>query len=89
VSPYAISKHGVLGLTKTDAQDYATDGIRINAISPGWVMTEITKMLWDSPMVRDCEFPMSFGTNLRPERHGYCQSTNGSLGYAGRDSLHS
>lgn len=50
VSPYAISKHGVLGLTKTDAQDYAADGIRINAISPGWVKTDITKMLWDSPM---------------------------------------
>jgi NAD(P)-dependent dehydrogenase (short-subunit alcohol dehydrogenase family) len=44
-----MSKHGVLGLTKTDAKDYAPDGIRVNAISPGWVKTEMSKMLWDSP----------------------------------------
>ena len=49
VSPYVMSKHGVLGLTKTDAKDYAPDGIRVNAISPGWVKTEMSKMLWDSP----------------------------------------
>ncbi|KAE9376999.1 NAD(P)-binding protein [Stipitochalara longipes BDJ] len=50
VSPYVMSKHGVLGLTKTDAKDYAADGIRVNAISPGWVKTEINRKLWESPM---------------------------------------
>jgi NAD(P)-dependent dehydrogenase (short-subunit alcohol dehydrogenase family) len=50
-SPYIMSKHGVMGLTKADAKDYASEGIRVNAISPGWIKTNINKMVWDGPMV--------------------------------------
>lgn len=39
VSIYAASKHAVLGLTKATALEYATQGIRINAVLPGGIET--------------------------------------------------
>ncbi|KAJ5685098.1 hypothetical protein N7536_007717 [Penicillium majusculum] len=40
-SPYAASKHAILGMTKTEAVAYSKDGIRINSICPGYVSTAI------------------------------------------------
>jgi NAD(P)-dependent dehydrogenase (short-subunit alcohol dehydrogenase family) len=42
-SAYTAAKHGVVGLTRTAAIDYATDGIRVNAVAPGGV---------DTPLIR-------------------------------------
>ena len=39
--PYPVAKHGVIGLTKALAVDYAEKGIKINAISPGYTETPI------------------------------------------------
>lgn len=39
---YTVSKHGVLGLTRTASEDYAQEGLRINAICPGYTETPLT-----------------------------------------------
>jgi len=39
--PYGSTKHAVVGLTKSSALDHATQGVRINAVAPGAIKTDI------------------------------------------------
>lgn len=49
VPAYAASKGGVSQLTKSLAIAWAADGIRANAIAPGWIETPLTEALWQDP----------------------------------------
>lgn len=44
---YTIAKHGVLGLTRSSALDYAADGIRVNAVGPGFISTDLVRAALD------------------------------------------
>lgn len=46
---YATAKAAVHGLTRTMARDLGQHRIRVNAVVPGWVMTERQKTLWAKP----------------------------------------
>jgi 2-deoxy-D-gluconate 3-dehydrogenase len=49
VPSYTASKHGVAGLTKLLANEWAAKGINVNAIAPGYVRTDATQALQDDP----------------------------------------
>ncbi len=52
VLPYAISKAGVSMLTRGMAAEWGEHGIRVNAIAPGFILTDLTNKLWSNPVMQ-------------------------------------
>jgi D-xylose 1-dehydrogenase len=46
---YSASKSGVLGLTRSLARDFGAYGIRVNAVAPGWIITQRQLEKWFTP----------------------------------------
>ena len=68
MAPYVAAKHGVIGLTKAGALDYARQNIRINALAPGLVQTPMTQRWLDDPKFREIILAHSpVGRAARPE----------------------
>ena len=52
VLPYAMSKAGLGMMTRGMAMEWGDHGIRVNAIAPGFVLTDLTKKLWSDPTMQ-------------------------------------
>jgi NAD(P)-dependent dehydrogenase (short-subunit alcohol dehydrogenase family) len=46
--PYPVAKHGLLGLTRALGVEYAAQGVRVNAVAPGYIMTQLNVDYWNS-----------------------------------------
>jgi NAD(P)-dependent dehydrogenase (short-subunit alcohol dehydrogenase family) len=49
LAPYVASKHGVVGLTRAASLEYAPRGVRINAVCPGYVPTQLAERVLGPP----------------------------------------
>ena len=49
IPSYTASKHGVVGITKSLANHLGPDGIRVNAVGPGYIETPMTAAMMDDP----------------------------------------
>jgi NAD(P)-dependent dehydrogenase (short-subunit alcohol dehydrogenase family) len=53
IAPYIASKHGVVGLTKAAALEYASQHVRVNAIAPGTTATSVNEHWLGNPAIRE------------------------------------
>jgi NAD(P)-dependent dehydrogenase (short-subunit alcohol dehydrogenase family) len=52
VLPYAVSKAGLAQMTRSLAMEWGDRGVRVNAIAPGFILTDLTTKLWSQPAMQ-------------------------------------
>lgn len=57
VAPYAMSKAAMGHMTKVMAMEWGPHGVRVNAIAPGFVITDLTRKLWSLPAMQEWVMP--------------------------------
>jgi NAD(P)-dependent dehydrogenase (short-subunit alcohol dehydrogenase family) len=62
VMPYAVSKAGIAHMTRALALEWGPSGIRVNAIAPGFIVTDLTRRLWSD------ETMQAWGLTNTPQR---------------------
>jgi NAD(P)-dependent dehydrogenase (short-subunit alcohol dehydrogenase family) len=67
ICAYVTSKHALVGLTKAAALEYASRGIRINCVSPGYVVTNMTAEFFTEESRKAFESQHPIGRASRPE----------------------
>lgn len=53
VLPYAMSKFGMQGMTRGLALEWGPHNIRVNALAPGFILTDMSKKLWSEPQMQE------------------------------------
>lgn len=70
---YTSSKSGILGLVRVLAHGWGSDGVRVNAIAPGYHRTEMTRVMWETPEIAD-----KFGNHAALKRWGEAEDVVGA-----------
>ena len=52
VTPYAMSKGGLLSMTRGLALEWGPKGVRVNGLAPGFILTDLTRKLWSDPTMQ-------------------------------------
>jgi NAD(P)-dependent dehydrogenase (short-subunit alcohol dehydrogenase family) len=64
---YVTSKHALIGLTRTAALDHASDGIRVNAVGPAFILTPLSEKTMDPELIAAMAPQHALGRWGRPE----------------------
>ncbi|HUT13083.1 MAG TPA: SDR family oxidoreductase [Thermoguttaceae bacterium] len=65
VAPYAMSKAAMSSMTRSMAMEWGPHGVRVNAIAPGFTLTDLTIGLWEDETKKDLEAWRQANTPLR------------------------